>query len=170
LPQSAYLGLDPPRLWPRSPVAPHQPALMGGWVVLPLAHTSTLRPIVSVNWHPRIRVHSAFVELPQEAFRQVPLRGSRVSRPSYSAAPRRRTPFSYEDGLVFAALSAQPALVIYPGGVHSNASSGFRLWPPGLVDGCREKRVHVALWVVCPSLPRLPLYVYYVHIILLLSS
>ena len=54
-------------------------------------------------------------------------------------------------------------LVIYPGGVHSNASTGFRLWPPGLVDGCREKRVHVALWVVCPSLPRLPLYVYYVR-------
>ena len=28
-------------------------------------------------------------------------------------------------------------------GVHSNASTGFRLWPPGLVDGCREKRIHV---------------------------
>ena len=25
----------------------------GGWVVLPLARTSTLRPVVSVNWHPR---------------------------------------------------------------------------------------------------------------------
>eukprot|EP01046_Picozoa_sp_COSAG06_P093619 COSAG06_NODE_39798_length_408_cov_1.501618_1_plen_40_part_10 len=34
--------------------------------------------------------------------------------------------------------------MIYPGGVRSDASSGFRLRPPGLVDGCREKRAHVA--------------------------
>jgi hypothetical protein len=54
------------------------------------------------------RVHSAPVELPrQEAFRV--LRGSWVSRPSYSAAPRQRTPFSCENGLVVAALPAHPA-------------------------------------------------------------
>ena len=44
-------------------------------------------------------------------------------------------------------------LVIDPGGVHSNASSGFRLWPPGLVDGCREKRVHVALFDCIDTTP-----------------
>ena len=44
-------------------------------------------------------------------------------------------------------------LVIDPGGVHSNASTGFRLWPPGLVDGCREKRVHVALFDCIDTTP-----------------
>jgi hypothetical protein len=43
--------------------------------------------------------------------------------------------------------------VIYPGGVHSNASTGFRTWPPGLVDGCREKRVHVALFDCIDTIP-----------------
>jgi hypothetical protein len=44
-------------------------------------------------------------------------------------------------------------LVVYPGGVHSNASTGFRLCPPGLVDGCREKRLHVALFDYIDTIP-----------------
>jgi len=66
------------------------------------------KPGESVSKPTGQRVHSASVELPrQEAFRV--LRGSWVSRPSYSAAPRQRTPFSCENGLVVAALPAHPA-------------------------------------------------------------
>ena len=46
-----------------------------------------------------------------------------------------------------------PLLVIYPGGVHSNASTGFRTWPPGLVDGCREKRLHVGPFDCIDTIP-----------------
>ena len=49
-------------------------------------------------------------------------------------------------------------LVIYPGGVHSNASTGFRLWPPGLVDGCTQAaEQHSRSAIRCsPSLTKRP--------------
>ena len=36
-------------------------------MVLPLAHTSTLRPIVSVNWHPRFRLDDPAKKWPRGA-------------------------------------------------------------------------------------------------------
>jgi hypothetical protein len=74
-----------------------------------------------------------------------------------------RSPEAIAAGWRLVAAACQPAtqasqpplarLVIDPGGVHSNASSGFRLWPPGLVYGCREKRVHVALFDCIDTTP-----------------